>query len=68
MEAIYFFIVREDLVQPTLSMLFTFVSMSALESLEFWLEGELDYLQSTDIESSIPVLQFSSPTRGWLPQ
>jgi hypothetical protein len=39
MEAISFFVIRKNLVQTTLSMLFAFVSVSALESLEFWLEG-----------------------------
>jgi hypothetical protein len=37
MRRIKFLVIREDLVQPTLSVLFAVVSMSTLEALEFWL-------------------------------
>ena len=39
MRRIRFLVIREDLIQPTLSMLFAVVSMSTLKALEFWLEG-----------------------------
>jgi hypothetical protein len=42
MRRIKFFVIREDLVQPTLSMLFAIVSMSTLKAFEFWLERWLD--------------------------
>jgi hypothetical protein len=42
MRRIKFLIIRENLVQATLSMLFAIVSMSTLEALEFWLDGGLD--------------------------
>jgi hypothetical protein len=38
MRCIEFLVIREDLVQPTLSILFAIISMSTLEALEFWLE------------------------------
>jgi hypothetical protein len=38
MWCIGFLIIREDLVQATLSILLAIVSMATLEALEFWLE------------------------------
>jgi hypothetical protein len=43
MRRIRFLVIREDLIQPTLSMLFAVVSMSTLKALEFWLEGSLNH-------------------------
>jgi hypothetical protein len=37
MRRIKFLVIRKNLVQPTLSVLFAVVSMSTLEALEFWL-------------------------------
>jgi hypothetical protein len=43
MRRIRFLVIREDLIQPTLSMLFAVVSMSTLKALEFWLEDKSNH-------------------------